>query len=100
NCRAKLARSLPRAWTPSGQRLEQALHEPPAGRERGDEPVFVERMRSLAVDAEAVEARHAERRREVAVTAAAGHGRIGEFEANIGGKMLRMGEQPADLVGL
>ena len=42
-----------------------------ARHDRGDEAVFVQRVGAVAVDAEAVEGRHAERRGEVAVRAAA-----------------------------
>ena len=66
--------------------------------------MFVERMRALAVDPEAVEGGDAERRREVAVGAAAGARRLAQVETDAGRDVARPLEEAqaavAALVGV
>src|SRR4051812_30108020 len=57
-------------------------------------------MRAVAVNAEAVERRHAERWGEIAVAAAAGHLRVLQIEANAFSDCLRVAEQHVDRSGL
>src|SRR5688500_12557096 len=77
----------------STQGFEQARHEALARRNGRDEAVFLERMRPIAVDAEAVEGRDAVRRREVAVRAAADPGRGHEVEPDLGRQPLGVVEK-------
>ena len=78
------------------ERLEQAFDEAAPGLDRRDQAIFVERMRAVAIDAEAVERRNAERGGEIAVGAAADHRDFGEVEAERGGFGSRRLEELAN----
>src|SRR5690606_24933878 len=76
------------------QRLHQPLLQHHPRYERRDEKVLVKCVRTIAVDAEAVERRHFVSR-EIAVAATAGR-KVVQLEADVGGDCLGLGEERRD----
>src|ERR1044072_7783090 len=78
------------------QRLQQTPHQQGARLDRRDQAVLPLGVRAVAVDAEAVERRHAEGRGKIAAAAAAVHLGVLQVEADAARDRLRVTEQDID----
>ena len=71
-------------------RLQQSLDQRLAWRDGGNQPVFLQRVRTITVDTEPIERRHTERGGEVAVRAPTRHRAILQVEADSGRDLARI----------